>query len=465
MRLCELLLTMRKPLSLKIGISGVRGVIGDSLTPQLVTSFAGAFGTYCGAGPILVGTDSRPSREMVKQAVIAGLLGTGCTPIDVGIVPVPALQHHVRAMRALGGICVTASHNPIAWNALKFFGPDGIILRPNQAAELVDLYHQGVYARVTAQGIREVRTDDAAIRLHHESVLSTIDVAAIQRRKFTVAVDCVNGAASSATPAFLRALGCEVIAINTDVNQPFPHDPEPIPANLTALCELMRSTRADIGFAQDADADRLAILNECGEPLGEDCTLALAVRHILRRTLGPVVANISTSRMIDDVAGQLGCPVYRTKVGEVNVIEGIFAHGAMIGGEGSGGVIVPAVNPCRDSFVGMALILEALAQEGSSISAMRATIPTYAMAKMKIACPAHEIAPALRRLQERYRGVAYDLTDGLKIDWSDHWMQARGSNTEPIIRITVEAPDEQKADALLREAVAHLDVILGRVTA
>ena len=451
---------MRKTNTLKIGISGVRGVIGDSLTPQLVTSFAGAFGTYCGAGPILVGSDSRPSREMVKQAVFAGLLGAGCTPVDVGIVPVPSLQHHVRRARLFGGICITASHNPIQWNALKFFGSDGIILRPNQAAELVDMYHQGIYARVAGTEIREVHYDHSTIARHREAILQTVDIDVIRRRCFTVAIDCVNGAASHATPAFLEELGCRVIALNVNPNEPFPHDPEPIPANITQICALMREQSVDIGFVQDADADRLAVVNEHGEPLGEECTLVLAARHVLRRNPGPVVANLSSSRMIDDVADAYGCTVYRSKVGEVNVLQEIFARGAAVGGEGSGGVIVPAINPCRDSFVGMALLLEALALEGGSISAMRARVPSYAMLKDKFTCPAREIAPALRQLQTIYSPESIDTRDGVKISWPDRWAHARGSNTEPIIRITTEAPTEADAQALQVEIKEHFARIL-----
>jgi len=453
---------MRKTLSLKIGISGVRGIVGDSLTPQLVASFAGAFGTYTGAGPIIVGTDSRPSREMVKEAVIAGLLGTGCTPIDVGIVPVPALQLHVREAGAFGGICVTASHNPIQWNALKFFGPDGIILRPNQAAELVDLYHQGVYTRVPANEIREVRYDSSTIQRHRAAILRTVDVEAIRQRKFRIVVDCCNGAASHATPEFLQQLGCEVLPINIDPNQPFPHNPEPVPENLTELCHAVRDAQADLGFAQDADADRLAIVNERGEPLGEECTLALAVRHVLQRTPGPVVVNVSTSRMIDDVAAEFHCPVIRTKVGEVNVVEGMVLHGATIGGEGNGGVIVPAVNPCRDSFVGMALVLESLACNHAGISELRAKIPSYAIIKEKTSCPMRDVAPALRALKECYRHETIDFTDGLKILWPDRWVQARGSNTEPIIRVTAEAPTEADARALAAEVLGKIEKSLGQ---
>ena len=444
---------MRRPLSLKIGISGVRGVIGDSLTPQLVTTFASAFGSYCGAGSILVGTDSRPSREMVKQSVIAGLLSVGCTPVDLGMLPVPALQQHVKRTGAFGGICVTASHNPIEWNALKFFGSDGILLRANQAAELTDLYHQGVFPRVNASQITDVRSDETAIEMHLNEIARIVDVAAIRAARLRVAFDCCNGAASYATPAFLTSLGCDLLPIFTDPDAPFPHNPEPVPANIGAICEMIRAEGADVGFVQDADADRLALVNEYGEPMGEECTLAIAVRHVLARKPGAVVANVSTSRMLDDIAAAAGCPIYRTRVGEVNVVEGMLAHQSPIGGEGNGGVIMPSVNPCRDSFVAMALVLESMAQQGLTASQVRAQIPTYAMIKEKLECPAREIAPALRRFQHSHAGDTLDLIDGVKVVWPDRWLQARGSNTEPIIRVTAEAPTETDARALIDGAM------------
>lgn len=448
---------MRSPSSLKIGISGVRGVVGESFSPRLVTSFAAAFGTYSGAGPIVIGTDSRPSREMVKQAVIAGLMSVGCQPIDLGIIPIPALMQHVCVSGAFGGICISASHNPIQWNALKFVGADGIVLRPAQAAELTDLYHQGVYPRVAGPDICECRSDTTALLKHREAVLSAVDVDAISARKFKVVVDCVNGAAYRAAPDFLRALGCDVVELNTDADQPFPHNPEPLPENIGTLCDLVRSSHADIGFALDADADRLAVVNELGEPLGEDCTVALAVRHVLATDPGPVVVNVSTSRMVEDVAAQRGCAVIHSRVGEVNVVEKMIECGSRIGGEGNGGVIMPAVNPCRDSFVGMALLLEALAREGGTISEMRDKVPAYAMVKEKLPCPARDIAPALRRLAYEFRDEQIDRTDGLKIVWPDRWVQARGSNTEPIIRINAEAPTADEAQELVRRTMESIN--------
>ncbi len=445
-------LLRRKQLALKISISGVRGIVGDALTPQLVTSFAAAFGAYAGAGPILVGTDTRPSREMVEYAVIAGLQSVGCTPVDVGILPVPALQLHVRRMGAFGGICLTASHNPIEWNALKFFGPDGILLRPHEAAELTDLYHQGIYPRVGGAAVPQVRHDSSAIPRHLEAVRQALDVESIRRAGIRVAVDCCNGAASRATPTFLEGLGCKVVAIHTDPDRPFPHSPEPVPENMTDLGMAVRESGADVGFVQDADADRLAIADQNGIPLGEEVTVALAVRHATRRSPGPVVVNVSTSRMIDDVCSETGCTLYRTKVGEINVVEKMLEVGARIGGEGNGGVIAPHINPCRDSFVAMGYILEAMATERATIRDLRSAIPAYAMLKERMPARPRDVPVALRRLQAACVGATLDFTDGVKAIWPDRWLQARASNTEPIIRVIAEAPTEPEARDLVRMA-------------
>jgi phosphomannomutase len=443
-------------LSLKIGPSGVRGIVGETLTPQLVTSFAAAFGDYAGAGSILIGSDTRPSAEMVKQAAIAGLLSVGATPVDVGIVPVPALMRHVRDTQARGGICVSASHNPVEWNALKFIGPDGMVLRANQAAELTDLYHQGVYARVPAAEIREAKTDDSTLARHREAVLGAVNVGAIRARRFKIAVDCCNGAASLATPAFLETLGCTVVPVHTDPTRPFPHDPEPMPENLGDLRRAVVESKTDLGFAQDADADRLALIDEHGEPLGEECTVALAVEYWLRRRPGTVVVNLATSRMIDDVAARYGCRVVRTRVGETHVVEKMIDTGAEIGGEGNGGVILRPVNACRDSFVGMALVLEALARDGLTLSALRARLPRYVLLQETLLCPAREAAPALRLLREHYREHTLDLTDGIKVSWPDRWIHVRPSNTEPIVRLIAEAPTDGDARGLLNEAMERL---------
>jgi phosphomannomutase len=330
------------------------------------------------------------------------------------------------------------------------------VLRPNQARELTDLYHQGVYPRVGNHEMAEARTDTTTLARHHAAVTATIETDLIASRRFKVVIDCCNGAGSIATPRFLRMLGCEVHELHTDINGLFPHNPEPLPGNIVELCEAVRRTGADLGFAQDADADRLAIVDEKGEPLGEDATVALAIRHWLSKRPGPVVVNLSTSRMIDDIAADFGVPVFRSPVGEVNVVEAMIRHKADIGGEGNGGVIAAPVNPCRDSFVGMALILEALAREGGTISEMRSRIPRYAMIHEKLECAARDVAPSLRLLRRLWEGHPMDLTDGVKVHWPDRWVQARPSNTEQVIRLDAEAPTESEARDLVNEALECL---------
>lgn len=447
---------MKGPLSLKIGTSGVRGVAGTTLTPRLVTSFCSAFGTYCGSGRIILGTDTRPSREMVTHAALAGLLSVGSTPVDIGIVPVPTLQHHVRHTEARGGICITASHNPEEWNALKFFGADGILLRPNQIAELVDLYHQGVYPRVATHDIATIESDDTASAAHHATVLRHVDVAAIRERDFQVVIDCCNGAASRSAPAFLRALGCRVVPLHTEEDESFPRDPEPLAKNLGALSARVNAAGADVGFAVDADADRLALVDERGRALGENATLALVVRHMLARRSGPIVVSCSTSSVIDDVAAQFDQPVHRTRDGEIHVLEAMLERGAPIGGEGSGGVIVPAANPCRDSFVAMALTLELLAHASTTLGELANTLPRYARVQENLACRPSESTRVLRLIRRRYQNHQLDLTDGVKVIWPDGWLLVRGSNTEPLVRIVAESRREDRARALVQDVLDYL---------
>lgn len=448
---------MHEPPSLKISPSGVRGIVGESLTPQLVASFAAAFGTYCGRGEVIIGTDTRPSRRMVTQAAFAGLLSVGCAPVDVGVVPVPVLQFETRRSGAAGGICLTASHNPMEWNALKFFGPNGFPLRESQFVELRDLYHQGAYPRVSASEISSIRRDyQTAVQGHREAVLESVNQSAIAARRFRVAVDCCNGAASRVAPEFLRALGCDVTELHTDPSRPFPRDPEPTRENLGALQESVRDSHADIGFALDADSDRLALVDETGAPLGEDATVSLAVRRVLSQRRGPVVVNLSTSRMVEAVAAGFGCPVYRSKVGEIHVLEEMLRRDAVVGGEGNGGVIVPAVNPCRDGFVGMAVILDALAAEGETLSEMRGRLPELFMVKVKLPCRPRDVQSFLRLLRRLYQEESPDLTDGVKITWPDRWLHVRGSNTEPILRLVAEAEQRDQAADLISRTLDYL---------
>lgn len=446
---------MRPPQSLKIGPSGVRGVIGESLTPQLVTSFAAAFGTYCGAGPILVGTDTRPSGEMMKQAAIAGLLSVGCTPVDAGVVPVPSLMLHVREAGARGGLAVGGSHGALEWNALRFISSEGLALRANQAAELTDLYHQGVLPRVRAQDMSEVRTDTTSSALHLAAVTRTVDCERIRARRFKVAVDAGGGAATAPALRLLEALGCDAVPVDSGA-EAIPARPEPDEASLLALGDLVRRSGAEVGFAQDGDADRLFVVDEHGQSLGPDATVVLVVQRWLERRAGPVVVNVSTSRMVDDVAARFGSPVHRSRVGEAHVIEAMREHGAEVGGEGDGGAIVLPVNPCRDSFTALVLVLESMAVSGRSVGALRAQVPRYSMVRERLLCPARDIAPSLRLIRSLFPGERIDVTDGVKVTWADRWLLARPSATDPVIRLAAEAPTEDEARSLVNRVLEVL---------
>jgi phosphomannomutase len=447
---------MPHPLSLKIGPSGVRGVIGQSLTPQLVTSFAAAFGTYCGAGPILIGTDSRPSGEMLKHAAIAGLLSVGCAPVDVGVVAVPTLMLHVREAGASGGISVSGGHGSPDWNAVRFIGPGGLALRANQAAELADLYHQGAFPRVGAGQMSDARADATAVARHVRAITSAVDADLIRAKRFTVAVDARSKSTLASTRRLLEALGCEVVATGAGTAGSYPDSPELSDEDLAELCDLVRRSGAAAGFAQDADGDRLAVVDERGAPLGADSAVALVVQRWLERTPGPVVVNVSASRAVDDVASRLGCAVHRCRVGEAFVLEAMSDHGAQVGGEGGGGVIIGPVNPCRDSFAAAAVILEAMAVSGEPVGALLGRTPRYAMVTERLLCPARDVAPSLRLIKGLFREGRFDVTDGVKMIWPDRWLLARPATSEPVIRLAAEAPTEAEARFLVNTVLEAL---------
>ncbi|MFZ0064480.1 MAG: phosphoglucosamine mutase [Pyrinomonadaceae bacterium] len=440
---------MRAIPTLKISISGVRGVIGDSLTPTLLTRFAQAFGTYVGSATIVIGNDPRTSGEMVKQSVIAGLLSSGCHVIDIGMCPVPTVQLHVRHHRASGGIAITASHNPAEWNALKFIGADGLFLNSGKAREMLDIYHQGEYTKVAGAEMRAVEEISGATDLHIQKILEVLGPLPQGKKPLRVVVDACNGAGSLVGPKLLKALGAEVIPINSTPNGLFPRPAEPLAENLGDLCTAVKEHRADIGFAQDMDADRLAIVSEQGIPIGEDYTLVLATLYVLGKLLGPVVANLSSTSLLQVVANRFNCPLFLTKIGEVNVTEKMQQEDAVIGGEGNGGVIYPRINFARDSLVGMALVLHLLAETGQTISELVNSFPRFSLIKERLACPSDKIPVVLRMLRRDYADYPLDLRDGVKVVLPSGWFLVRGSNTEPIIRVLAEAEFEAAARAIM----------------
>jgi phosphoglucosamine mutase len=443
---------MRAIPTLKISISGVRGVVGQSLTPKLLTRFAQAFGTHTGSGTIVIGRDPRTSGEMVKHAVVAGVLSTGSRVIDIGMCPVPTVQLQVRHRRAQGGIAITASHNPPEWNALKFIGSSGLFLDAGQARELLDIYHQGEYTRVGGQELRTVEQVEGATDLHIKSILDVLGPLPKTSKKLRVVLDSCNGAGSFVGPKLIEALGAEVIPLNVTPDGSFPRAAEPVPENLGELCKTVKEQHADAGFAQDMDADRLAIVSEQGEAIGEDNTLVLAMLYVLGREQGPVVANLSTTSAVADIAKKFDCPVFLTKIGEVNVTDGMRQHGAVIGGEGNGGVIYPRINFARDSLVGMALVLHLLAESKKTVTELLESVPRYSMVKEKMPCPSDKISTVLKIVRQEFAQFQMDTRDGVKVVQPDGWFLVRGSNTEPIIRIVAESKSEARA----KEMVADL---------
>lgn len=436
---------------LKIGITGVRGIVGETFTPEVAVEFSQAFGTYLDGGRILVCRDTRASGPMVRAAVTAGLLAAGCEVIDLGISPTPSLQLAVTWLKADGGIAITAGHNPSQWNALKFVRSDGLYLNSMQAEELLDIFHQGEFAKVGWDRIRPAIEYQDAIGHHIESLNRIFDVDAIKNRRLKVAVDCCNGACSLLTPRWLEEIGCEVLAINDDPKAAFPHAPEPRPENMAQLSALVKAGRADIGFAHDADGERLGIVTESGQALSEELTLALATRIRLEQKTGTVVTNVSTTGAIERIASVYGANVVRTPVGQTFVSEAMIELDGVLGGEGSGGVIVPELHSTHDSAGAVGLILEGLVRTGSPVSKLVADLPQLTMLKHNVPVEPNRLYSVLQafRLTLEREQLSYDLTDGVRVVMPKGWVHVRASNTESMIRLIVEADEPASAHHLL----------------
>jgi phosphomannomutase len=395
---------------------------------------------------------------MVHAAVVSGLLAAGCEVVDLGIAPTPSLQLAVPCLGAAGGISVTAGHNPAAWNALKLVRPDGLHLNEAQAEEVLDIFHQGEYAKARWDAIRtRVETRDP-IAHHLDVLMRAFDTTATKAKSLKVAVDCCNGACVRLTPAWLHLLGCDVIAINDDVTAPFPHDPEPRPDTAAQIAGLVKSTRADIGFVLDADGERVLIVDESGRALSEELTLALAVLIRMRQRPGVAVTNVSTTGAIEKIAARFGGTVVRTPVGQAHVSEAMIEHGAVIGGEGNGAVAVPEVHATHDSAATIGLIVEHLARSGQPISALAPELPRLTMIKEKVALAPNVIYSALGSFREAVpeNGSRTDETDGVKVIWPDGWVHVRASNTESLVRIIAEAETETRARQLVEWARERL---------
>ncbi len=449
--------------TLKIGISGVRGIADISLTNTVALEFGQAFGTFVNCGKVIVARDTRTSGDMLKGAVVAGLLSCGCQVIDLGIIPTPTALFYVRRKKVDGGIIITASHNPGDWNGLKFIESDGTFLSETRLERFFDIYYKKEFRHVPWDIFKNVTFDSGAASAHIEEVLKNLDIKAIRKRHFKVGIDYVNGTGCIISPKFLAGLGCRVFEINAAPTGIFNHEPEPLPKNIKALSRLVRQKRLDIGFAQDPDADRLAVVSEKGVAIGEELTLAFAVKSILSyRKKDTVVVNLSASRVLDHIAQDFDAKLIRTKVGEANVVSEMKKRNAIIGGEGNGGVIFPRINYGRDSIVAMGLILEYAAKANKKISELVAELPHFEMIKGKFECPLSKTSDVLNALRDFYKNENIDVMDGLKIIWQDKWAHIRSSNTEPVIRVILEAKTKRDADNLYEEVSKKINEIIGR---
>jgi len=449
---------------LMIGVSGIRGRVGEALTPEVVARYAAGFGAWASrqghSNRVVVGRDSRVSGPLFHRVVLSALQSVGCDIIDIGLTTTPTCQLAVEHHHAAGGLMISASHNPIEWNALKCIGPTGLFLENAEGVEMRALIDKGI-PRATWDKLGTIEEDSRAVERHIDRVLSIpyLDVEGIRRRQFHVALDCVRGAGAVIMPALLERLGCRVSAINLETDGKFPRPPEPVPENLGDLERLVLETGAAIGFAVDPDVDRLALVSDAGKAIGEDFTLALAARLVLRHRPGSVVTNLSTSRLIEDVAAAAKVPVVRAPVGEVNVAVRMRDDGAPIGGEGNGGVILTEVHLGRDAPIGAALLLQLLHEENKSLSQIVSELPRYVIVKDKLDRPDASLDTVYHALRAAFPDAVADTQDGLRLSWSDRWVHVRPSGTEPIVRVIAEAPSDTEARELVRRSRLPLDAL------
>ena len=445
-------------MSLMVSNSGIRGVVGESLTPETVVKYCAAFAEYCNYGTIIVGRDGRITGKSIEDIVVSTLLQMGCNVISIGICPTPTVGLAIEKLHAAGGIAITASHNPMIWNGLKFIGSSGMFLNGAENKEFWSIADRGNFKYRSWDKQGKLSENPEFIEYHINSILNlpSINKEQIKKRKLKVVIDCVNAAGGIIAPKLLRALGCDVVELYSDVSGIFSHTPEPIPENLTELCAAVVKEKADLGIAVDPDVDRLVLITEEGKPFVEEYSIVSAVKFVLGtekklgRTNHSVVVNLSTTRAVEDVAAEYGATVYRTPVGEINVASKMKEMKSIIGGEGSGGVILPEVHLGRDAIVGIGLFLQLLTNYGGKASELKASLPQYEIVKNKIELGTLQPDEILKTLHGKYsKTEKTNFDDGLKIDFPTSWVHLRKSNTEPIIRIIAEAKTKEDAAKLV----------------
>ena len=439
-----------------ISVSGLRGIVGESLTPPLAIRYCCAFAEGLPSGSLVVSQDGRATGPMIAAAVQSGLQAVGRDCIDAGVAATPTLGVLVRDQKAAGGIQVSASHNPPEYNGLKLFSAAGRVIPADQGQGVIERYRSDDRQWVAHDQVGARQTCEDTTSAHLALVLARVNVERIRSRKFKVLLDANHGSGSVLGRRLLEEFNCEVTLLGEEPHGRFAHTPEPTAENLAGVLTAVCKANADVGFCQDPDADRLAVIDADGRYVGEEYTLALCVDHVLRAEKGPIVTNCSTSRMSQDLAERHGVPFYRSEVGEANVIDLMLAHDAVLGGEGNGGAIDPRVGLVRDSFVGMAMILDAMAARELPLAALADELPRYEIHKTKVALPPDNVEPGLAALEKHFADATADRLDGLRLDWPDAWLLVRASNTEPIVRAIAEAKTTQRAQQLCDEAAKVL---------
>jgi phosphomannomutase len=439
-----------------VSVSGIRGVIGQSLTPETATAFAAALGSYTKGGKVVLSRDGRPSGLMLRHAVLAGLFSAGCEVNDLGVAPTPTCGLAVRRLQAAGAVQITASHNPAEWNGLKLFGADGRVLSADRGRQVQQMFETRDFRRVPWNELGHLTECRHAEDWHRDRVLELVDVVCIRARQLRTFLDANGGAGGPLGKELLEAFQTQPVCLGCRADGSFDHEPEPIAENLRDVCPQVPRNGADVGFVLDPDADRLALIDETGRYIGEELTLALAVQFRLRQERGPVVINMSSSRVTEDICKEFCVPCHRAAVGEANVVDRMNEVGAVIGGEGNGGVIDPRVGGVRDPFIGMGLVLNLLAETGQKLSALAAALPAYTIVKDKYRVERDRLPRLFADLQWRWPEAKANTLDGLRLDWADRWAHVRPSNTEPIVRVIAEAPRAADAQRLCKEVGAAL---------
>ncbi|MFW6170688.1 MAG: phosphoglucosamine mutase [Planctomycetota bacterium] len=442
-----------------ISVSGLRGIIGENLTPELAGQFAAAYAAGQGEGPIVLARDGRGTGPMLTDAVRATLLAVGRCVLDAEVAATPTLGVLVRHHHAAGGIQVSASHNPPQYNGIKLFTASGQVLPAQEGEKVVERFHQGRCEWVTYQHIGQAKRLNDTLSRHEQLVLDCVDPEVIVPQRFHVLLDSNHGAGSLLGQRLLQRLGCQLTLLGEQPDGKFSHPPEPIAENLAEVSQQVVAAAADIGFCQDPDADRLALIDETGRFIGEEYTVPICLKQVLQQRKGAVVTNCSTSRMSEDLANNYQVPFYRAPVGEANVVHAMKEREAVFGGEGNGGPIDPRVGYVRDSFVGMAWVLYAMARQAKPLSRLADELPRYSICKTKQQVDRPLIPAALEAIEKHFSDAQSSHMDGLRLDWDGKWLLVRASNTEPIVRIVAETGTETESEALCNEAarvIAHV---------